>query len=67
MLRDELDSILAGQDLLRDIVRNSQHKLLLQGHDKLNSVEGIEAKVVNEVAVGLDLYEMVSSTQRLLG
>jgi len=55
VLRDELDGVLASQDLLGNVVGDCEHELLLESHDKLHSVQRVKAQVVNEVASGLDL------------
>src|SRR4029079_12863910 len=52
---DELDGVLDGEDLLRGVVRDLDAELLLEGHDQLDRVQAVGAKVVDETGVGRDL------------
>jgi hypothetical protein len=61
VLRDELDGVLAGEDLLGNIIRDCQHKLFLKRHDELHGIQRVESKVIDKVAVRLNLLaELVS-------
>jgi hypothetical protein len=48
---EKLHRIADGHDRLRLIVRDFNAELFLKSHDKLNRVERIGAKVVNEIGV----------------
>lgn len=39
------------------LVGDLDAELLLDGHDDLDGVKGVEAEVVSEVSGGLDLYQ----------
>lgn len=55
VLGNVLDGVRDGLDLLGIVVRNVKDELLLEGHDNLNNIEGVEAEVVHEVGLGGDL------------
>ena len=46
VLGDIFDGLLTGGDLVRLVVGDLELKLLLERHDDLNGVEGVEAKVL---------------------
>src|SRR5579872_1167022 len=53
LLLDEIDGILHRHDLFGGFVRNLATEFLLEGHDQLDRVEAVGAKIVNEAgAVG---------------
>src|SRR6266542_5054175 len=52
---DEVDSLFDRRDLFRFFVGNLGLKLLLEGHHKLDGVERVSAKIIDERRFILDL------------
>src|SRR5512146_1935562 len=55
VLRDVVDGVLDGLDLLRILVRDFDVEGLFEGHDQLDRVQRIGAQVVHERSIGRDL------------
>ena len=51
VLGDVLDGVGDGLDLLGIVIRDVKDELLLEGHDDLNDVKGVETEVIDEVGL----------------
>lgn len=68
VLGNVLDGIGDGLDLLGIVVGDIEDELLLEGHNNLNDIEGVETEVVDEVGLsgdlgGIDLLEVLDDLE----
>jgi len=55
MVRDVSDNLLRGHQLLAVVVRDLEPELVLHGHDHLDMVERVEAEVLEEMRLKIEL------------
>ena len=55
VLRQEVDRVLHGQDLLSRVIRNLATEFFFEGHDEFDRIKTVGAKIVDEARCVGDL------------
>ena len=64
MFSHKLNSVINRVELFSNIISNFKSEFVLNGHDQLNNVEGIQLKVIYKVGSGSNLNHKQSSLNK---